>query len=201
MTANTIQYLLKQNSAPLKNKQANKNPTKTWHHCSVMEEAPGAGFKSEHGRCPPPRPPSARAQGKEGQTRAVSTTIKQSLSEADRGSPFPLSPAASAHPRRPGRGGRRDRPLRQGPAPTVRQLHSAGAAQGPRQAVELLHGSLHPRSGQPGAADTPRCRPPSAHRGAGGAQAAPPREAARMRGAGRGPVPSGRFPAEGGKGV
>lgn len=107
---------------------------------------------------------------------------------------------SSAHPHRagpgrPNRGGRRRRrpgadrratappaasPPRR-PSPTVRQLHGAGTAQGPRQPVELLHGSLHPRGAQPGAADTPpaaasplspsrrrrrgcspgRCRPPT----------------------------------------
>lgn len=34
-------------------------------------------------------------------------------------------------------------------APTVRQLHGAGAAQGPGEAVELLHGSLHPQDSPP----------------------------------------------------
>lgn len=49
---------------------------------------------------------------------------------------------------------------------TVRQLHGTGAAEGPRQPVKLLHGSLHPRGAQPGAADTPpgrrRCPQPMA---------------------------------------
>lgn len=82
------------------------------------------------------------------------------------GSRLPLSPATSPgsaprgaprHSRAPGCGARaagsERRPL-PSPSlppppplpPTVRQLHGAGAAQGPGEAVELLHGSLHPRS-------------------------------------------------------
>lgn len=151
---------------------------------------------------------AAKQRGKEGDAAvAVSATNKQSLSEAERGSPFPFSPAASTHPRRPGRGGRRDRPLRQGPAPTVRQLHGAGAAQRPRQPVKLLHGSLHPRSAQRGAAASPRCRRlPSAHRGAGGAEAAQaaatPGGCAHARGGagGGGGLPQFAFLPEEGKG-
>lgn len=52
--------------------------------------------------------------------------------------PGHAAPPASSPPRRS--------------SPTIRQLHGAGAAQRPRQPVELLHGSLHPRRAQPGAA-------------------------------------------------
>lgn len=45
-------------------------------------------------------------------------------------------------------------------APTVRQLHGAGAAQGPGEAVELLHGSLHPRGSPPDSRWQPSHRTP-----------------------------------------
>lgn len=57
------------------------------------------------------------------------------------GLPEPTQP-----PLTPG-SGRRDRGRPS--VPTVRQLHGAGAAQGPGEAVELLHGSLHPRGSPP----------------------------------------------------
>lgn len=178
MTADSdLQYLFKQNSARFKKKPEHPKPTEICHHYSVIDEAPNEGFKSEYRRCPAPpasrspgvrggstgRDPLAPGRRRRGSGARKGTPlllsprqIKRACQSGERRtSPFPFSPAASTHPRRPGRGGRRDRALRQGPAPTVGQLHGAGAAQGPREPVELLHGSLHPRSAQPGAADTP----------------------------------------------